>query len=62
MKHLPSDIPLSGSLFSLVYTKEENVLGGSHLKIHMDYHQPIGYYSQQLNPVAWGFPFTLEPL
>lgn len=62
MKPSSLRLPLSGSLFSLVYTKEENVLGGSHLKIHMDYHQPIGYYSKQLNPVAWGFPFTLEPL
>ena len=39
--------------FPFVYEKEGNALEVLTQK-HGDHHQPIGYYSQQLDPVAWG--------
>ena len=47
--------------FLLVHEKEGNALGVLTQK-HRDHYQPIGYYRQQLDPMAWGYTLALEPL
>lgn len=47
--------------FLFVYEKEENVLGVLTQK-HEDNHQPIGYYSQQVDPIAKTYPPCLRAI
>ena len=47
--------------FLFIYEKEGDALGILTQK-HGDYRRPTGFYSQQLDPVAWGYPIALEPL
>ena len=45
------------SLFLFVYEKKGNALG-----VLTQKHHPIGYYSQQLDPVVQGYPPCLRAI